>query len=232
MPNANPLVQSQIKRETIVPLNRLESTYDDYFKELTKLQADDIIVRANCKFCTHPARAEAELRFEKSGHFVNVEHCFDDWNKTHPDAPVMNHQNIRNHIYNHYLQQQKRIWLREYSASLISVMNKRISDEQRLEKIRCQLEMKMDEVLADPTIEPLKAVDAISKLSKAIVDLARTLGELKGDIQTVEIVITKLSNTWERLIMSQQDPQMKRVLIKSLEFFQSDLEGIPLSEQE
>lgn len=231
MPDSNPLVQSQAKHETIVPLNKIESTYDEYFHELTKLQEDDIIVRSNCKFCTHPARAEAELKFEKSGHYASVERFFEDWSKTHPDDPVMNPMNIRNHILNHYLQQQKRIWLREYSERLLSIMNKRISDDQRLDMLKHQFEMKLHEIASDPTIPPLKAADAMAKMGKVVVDITLTIAKLRGEIQTVQVVMEKFSDAWERLILRQQDPQMRRALVQSLEFFQSDLEGLPIVEE-
>jgi hypothetical protein len=233
MPESNPLVQSQIKHDDmVVPLAKSEDTYEDYFNELSKLQENDVIVRSNCKFCTHPARAEAELRFEKSGHFANVQHFFDEWNKTHPDAPAMNMVNIRTHIHNHYLQQQKSLWLREYSEKIRSVMNMKINDDRRLDMLRHQFEIKLFEIAADPTLDVLKAADAMVKIGKTIADITVVLGKLRGDIQPVQLLRQTFESAWEQIIIRETDVDIQRALLQSLSDFQSRLEGVPLIETE
>lgn len=217
--------------EEKLPLAKSEKLYDDYFKELSKLQQDDIICRPNCKFCVHPARIEAEQKWEQTGIYASVERFFENYRKEHPEAPQMNFLNIKNHLLNHYEQQQKKVWLREYSDRLLSVMNKRITDEQRMDLMKHQFEMKLHEIASDPTLDPLKQVVAMTKLGKVILDIAMTGAKLRGELQSVHLVTEKLTNVWVSTIMQQEDPRVKKALLDSLDEFQYHLEGVPILEE-
>lgn len=218
--------------ETKLPLAKAEKYYGEYFQELTKLQKDDIIRRPNCKFCVHPARSGAEDKWERSSIYASVERFFDNYRKDHPEAPQMSFLNIKNHLLNHYEQQQKKIWLREYSDRLMSVMNKRLSDEQNMELMKQQFQMKLHEITSDPTLDPFKQVDAMSKLGKIILDIQVTMARLKGEVHSVQLVTEKLTKVWVSLINEANEPKVKRLLMESLDQFGDHLEGVPLLEPE
>jgi hypothetical protein len=217
--------------EQKLPLAKSEQHIDSYFKELTKLQKDDVICRPNCKFCVHPDRQAAEMKWEKTGIYASVERHFDNYRKEHPEAQQMSFLNIKNHLLNHYEQQQKKVWLREYSDRLLSVMNKRLSDEQSMELMKQQFLLKLHEITSDPTLDPFKQVDAMSKLGKVILEIQMTSARLKGEIQGVQLVTDKLTNVWVSLISDANDPKLKHLLMNSLDQF-LDLEGVPLIESE
>lgn len=212
--------------DVIYPIVKSDKLYHDYFKEISKLESDDIIYRPNCKFCSHPARAEAEDKWEQTGIYSNVLRFFEKYNKDHPDGPLMNFVNIKNHLMNHYAQQQKNIWLREYGERLLSVMNKRVSDEQRFDLMKQQFELKLHEISSDPTLDPFKQVDAMTKLGKIILDIAETGAKLRGELQSVHLVTEKLTNVWVSTIQQQDDPKIKKILLDSLDEFQEQF--IPL----
>lgn len=214
--------------EDKLPLAKSEKLYQDYFQELSKLQQDDIISRPNCKFCVHPARQEAEQKWEQTGVYASVERFFENYRKEHPEAPRMSFLNIKNHLLNHYEQQQKKVWLREYSDRLLAVMNKRVTDEQRMDLMKQQFEMKLHEIASDPTLDPIKQVDAMTKLGKVILDIAVTGAKLRGELQSVHLVTEKLTNVWVSTIQQQNDPKIKKILLDSLDEFQDHLEGLPL----
>jgi len=218
-------------KEQKLPLAKSEQHMDSYFKELTKLQEDDVICRPNCKFCVHPARQEAEMKWEKIGIYASVERFFENYRKDHPEAPQMSFINIKNHLLNHYEQQQKKIWLREYSDRLLSVMNKRLSDEQNMEIMKQQFQMKLHEITSDPTLDPFKQVDAMSKLGKIILEIQITSAKLRGEVHSVQLVTEKLTNVWVALVNDAEDPKLKHLLMESLDHF-LDLEGVPLLEEE
>lgn len=217
--------------EDKLPLAKSEKLYQDYFQELSKLQQDDIISRPNCKFCVHPARQEAEQKWEQTGVYASVERFFENYRKEHPEAPQMSFLNIKNHLLNHYEQQQKKVWLREYSDRLLAVMNKRVTDEQRMDLMKQQFEMKLHEIASDPTLDPIKQVDAMTKLGKVILDIAVTGAKLRGELQSVHLVTEKLTNVWVSTIQQQNDPKIKKILLDSLDEFQDHLEGMPLLEE-
>jgi hypothetical protein len=214
-----------------LPLAKSEKLYQDYFGELSKLQQDDIICRPNCKFCIHPARQDAEHKWEQTGVYANVERFFEKYREVHPEAPQMSFVNIKNHLLNHYEQQQKKVWLREYSERLLSVMNKRVTDEQRMDLMKQQFEMKLHEVASDPTLDVYKQVDAMTKLGKLILDIAVTGAKLRGELQSVHLVTEKLTNVWVSTINQQHDPTIKKILLDSLDEFQDHLEGVPIGQE-
>lgn len=218
--------------EDKLPLAKSEQLYQDYFKELSKLQQDDIICRPNCKFCVHPARQGAEQKWEQTGIYASVERYFEDYRKKNPEAPQMSFLNIKNHLLNHYEQQQKKVWLREYSDRLLSVMNKRVTDEQRMDLMKQQFEMKLHEIASDPTLDPFKQADAMTKLAKVILDIAVTGAKLRGELQSVHLVTEKLTNVWVSMVQGQNDPRIKKILLDSLDEFQDHLEGLPLDPSE
>jgi hypothetical protein len=215
-----------------LPLAKSETQMDTYFRELTKLQEDDVICRPNCKFCVHPARQEAEMKWEKTGIYASVERFFENYRKEHPEAPQMSFVNIKNHLLNHYEQQQKKVWLREYSDRLLAVMNKRVSDEQNMEIMKQQFQMKLHEITSDPTLDPFKQVDAMTKLGKIILEIQITAAKLRGEVQSVQLVTEKLTNVWVSLISDANDPRLKKLLMDSLNQFEDHLEGVPLLEDE
>jgi hypothetical protein len=77
-------------------------------------------------------------------------------------------------------------------------------------------------------MEPAKQVDSAVKLSKIILEIQMTAAKLRGEINSVEMVTEKLSSVWITLIQDADDPQLKRLLMESLNRFEDHLEGIPL----
>ena len=143
----------------------------------------------------------------------------------------MHFQNVKNHLLNHYEQQQRKVWLREYGDRLLEVMNKKVNDEFRLNVLTQQMEMKLHDIAADPRLDLCKQADAMTKLAKMIVDLTLTQAKLRGELQTVNIVTEKFTNIWYRAITAQKDPLVKRALMESLDTFQESLEGVPILDQ-
>lgn len=226
----NPLLQSEKKanENKIVSLSKINDLYGEYYTALTKLDEGDIIINKRCKFCSHPARALAEKRFEESGSYSCVLRVFDDYCKENPDAVTMNIQNISTHITQHYQQQQKKLWLREYSERVMSFMNKRISDEHRLDLLSRQMEMKLHEIASDPTLDPLKSADAVVKLVKMISELMLVQAKLKGDIQNVGLISEKFMAIWANVIQIQNNTEVKRILIDALHSFEEQWQGLPV----
>lgn len=208
----------------------LDREYGDLFKHITKLEDGDIIVRANCKFCNHPLRAEAERRFEQANrtNFSMILKFFKDWESQNPAAglPPMNGENVRSHLLHHYLQQEKRIWIREYGDRLKEMMNYRIDQDQRFDMMTCAIQLKLYEIASDPTLDALKQADTMAKLTKAICDIIITRSKLKADLETEQVVLTQVANAWERTITLAPNPETRRLLLDGFDTFKAVLDGV------
>jgi len=132
-----------------------EASYEKLFKQVTKLEEGNIIKKTNCKFCMHPARADAELEWEKSnrGGVMRVMKFFQDYRKEHPESPAMSSPNLRNHLFNHYSKQEQKMWLQEYSGRLMDFMNYKLGKDQMFEALSATMQMHLFDIASDPTID-------------------------------------------------------------------------------
>lgn len=226
------LVASGVSDEFELP--GIDLAYDRVFKQITKLEDGDIIIRANCKFCHHPARAEAEKKFEQGNRtsYSLVLKFFKDWEAKNPDVdvPPMNMMNVRSHLLNHYLQQERRIMMREYGENIKEMMNYKIHQDQRFDMLRSSLELKLHEIAADRSLDPNKQADTMSKLTKAICDIEITRAKLKNQLDAEQAMLEKCANAWSHAIRLTEHPEVKRILIDAMETFEASLEGVILPE--
>ncbi len=234
--NYNPLARSKKKvLENKISFSNLERLQSDYYDKISELQKDDIIVKASCKFCNHPGRADAEEHWEKRQNYESVKRFFDKYEETNEIAGhlrKMNFINIKGHLDNHYSQQEKRIWMREYGGRVLSIINRKIDHDSRLEVLGHQLEMQLNEIAADPHEPPVKKADAMVKLAKMISELMIIQAKLRGELKSVNIVTDKLTNVWVDLITTEQNIEVRTALQEGLDKFQGKLEGVPLISEE
>jgi len=211
-------------------------SYDGLFKAISKLTPDGIIKRHDCKFCNHPARSEAEAKYEASGrsNMNNIVKFLNDWNNAHPEAGLkpMNWINIRGHLLNHYLQQEKKKWLAEYGERITELMNYKVDKEQKFEMLASALELKFHEINSNPTLDPMKSADTLTKISKAIIEITITQAKMRGEMQTVNVFIDRFQNIWSHMVKSAKDPGVRTALLEGLETFQTNLESTVIPEIE
>lgn len=211
-------------KNEITPFNKVEEIYQDYFYDLTKIDGEDIIIKESCEFCKHPQRHEAEMEYERTGNFSQVAKYLANFQKDHPEFADIPLSSVKTHLLSHYVQQQRQIWMKEYGNRLVSVMNKKISDEKRLDAMKHMFEIKLLEIASNPLLDEFKKVDAMTKLSTSIMNIMTTSAELKGDIQTVNVIEEKLTTVWFNMIDRQANPEIKKILAESLETFQENLD--------
>jgi RNA recognition motif-containing protein len=205
--------------------------YEKLFQEISKLDPDDIVYRVGCKFCEHPARADAEEVFERTRSYTPVFKFFRDFKAKHPQSCPMSVQNIRNHCLNHYNLQEQKIWMREYSQKISLFMNNKIDTEKRLNAIKSIMEEKLLSIASNPMIDEVKAADIIIKLAKQIVEIDISQAKLKGELKSVNIVIDKFMNVWSHLAQEYKTPEAKQIIMDGLAMFEEHLTGVNLIEQ-
>ncbi len=218
--------------QTELSIPALENSYKSMFKQITKLGKGDIIVRSNCKFCNHPLRNAAEERFERNHHtgYTVIESMFRDFEKKNPDHATIGIQSVRNHLLNHYLQQEKQIQLREYAERKQAWINYKISKDQQYDSLSVSLLMQFEEIAADPKSDPLKKADALCKLSKTFSEIDLIQAKLRGELHSVQVLYEKLAKVWLHIISMQDSDEVKSILMEAMHSFESDVQSIDLEE--
>jgi hypothetical protein len=209
-------------------LPAVERNYQSLFKEITKFDEGDLILRPNCKFCNHPIRSEAELKWEKTNSYAVVQKMFDDYREQHPQAPKMNYQNIKNHVWNHYKAQEKKIFLKEYGDRLQEFLNYKVNKDKMFEGLSAALEMQLMDIASNPTVDQIKKADAMTKIGKMLVDITVTQARLRGELETINVMAEKFMNIWVHIIGNQKDETVRKQLMDALDTFQEEMEGIAL----
>lgn len=218
------------EHKNLVPINQIEQTYNGMFRELSELSEGDIVISPTCGFCNHQVRAEAEAVWEKTSNFTSVEKVFRDYEKQNPQIAVVSYGSIRNHIHKHYAQQEKRLWLREYANRLGTMINYKIHQDKRMELLMAQMEMKLLDVASDPTLDVLKQADAMTKLTKMMLEITDFQARLRGELQSTSGLTEKFTQIWLHVISSQTNEQVKRQLVEALDTFQEQFSNISSDE--
>lgn len=205
-----------------IPVNEMDNSYKKWFSELSTLNADDIICKSNCKICNHDLRFDAEAKWEQTHSLTSV--CmFLNQNINSDSGIKFTVDNVRNHMYSHYADQQKRLWLKDYGSKLSAMMNYKISKDSTLEAILTSLHLKFMEIASDPTLGSTKQSESMSKVAKTITEVIRAQSEIRGEIKTTQVVVEKFTNIWVNLITSfRNDPVTQKLLLEQLETFRRD----------
>ena len=217
--------KAQENRELLAPNSEL--THSKYFKRITELQAGDIIVHAQCKFCNHPLRAEAEAAWEKSkgrggkGSYAMVIKVLND--KSDEYGVKFNYQNISVHLNHHYEQQVKRMWLREYGRHLVDIVNYKIGKEEMFEGVIQAFQLKLFETAADPDLDPGKQADMMVKLGKGISEASLAQAKLRGDVNTLDVYKEKVQNIMVNFIAAEAGSVEKKALLQKLDLAKAEL---------
>jgi len=205
---------------------RVEQTYSNLFREVTKLNENDVICRSNCHFCTHPARQEAEKKWDQMhGSYPPVMKFFKRWEEDHPDHAVMSDQAVRNHLLKHYAKQEKRMWLKEYVSECQEYMKYRINLDQKFDMLSAVFEKQLFDVGSSENLDPIKQSDQMVKLGKMLIEIQECQAKLRGDLKPVNVMQEKLMNVWFHVINNQHDQRVKTQLMSALDTFQQHVQG-------
>lgn len=218
-----------------ITISGVEKTYDKLFKHMSILSANDVIIRKDCKFCNHPMRVDAELEYERVNRsFSPVLKFFQKWEEKNPEGFIwksphtqdlgpatMNFPNVRLHLLQHYAQVEKKKWLAEYGERVTEMMNYKIDKDKRFEMLSNVFEMKWHEIASNPLLDDHKQIDTLCKIAKSILEIDVVQARLRGEIQSVNIVIEKFTTTWAHAIKNAESPEVRNALVNTLDTFQN-----------
>jgi len=207
-------------------LAKSESKCSSLFDKITAFTSHDAICRANCLLCNHPMRAEAEEKYEQTHSFSPVNNLLTKYKKEHPETPKIAYDSIRNHINKHYKAQEKKWALQEYAAKHNEFLQLKINQDERFQSWIEHLDMKLWEVASKDNLDTVKQVEAMSKLTKTMLDIYAVQSKLRGDLDSYSILSERFSKVWLHVIMKQDDPAMKQQLMESLDLFQENIQSL------
>lgn len=207
-------------------MGAIDATYQDLFKEITRIEDSSLSFRPNCKFCNHPIRIQGEQKWEESNFsFAPVERLFKKWEEENPSESRMYPQNIRTHLLKHYRSQEKKLWLEHYTEECKAYMNLKIAQDRRFDMLRAVAQKEMFEIAADPTLDRIKKSDQIVKLIKIVLEIDDMQNRLRGDIRPANVLMERFSNAWSFMIAKQHDEKVKAVLLETLDLFQEQMQS-------
>ena len=221
--------QRQIQKSDIP---KVEQTYNDLFKQVTKLEKGGVICRSNCNFCNHPIRHEAEKKWEDMHRsYKSVEKLFKTWEAENPGYALvsgdkkMSDDAIRNHLLKHYAKQVERMWLKEYVTDIQEYMKYRIDLDQRFEMLSAVFEKQLFDIGSAEDLDTIKQSDQLVKIGKMIIEIQDCQVKLRGDLKPVNVMQEKLANVWFHIISNEQDQKVKTRLVTALDIFQEHVQG-------
>jgi len=236
MQNQNPTQSHSNLANTVSPdedsiLAKSESKCSSLFDKITAFTSHDAICRANCLLCNHPIRAEAEEKYEQTHSFSPVNNLLIKYRKEHPTTPKIGYDSIRNHINKHYKEQEKKWALQEYAAKHNEFLQIKINQDERFQSWIEHLDMKLWEVASKDGLDTVKQVEAMTKLTKAMLDVYAIQHKLRNDLDAFNILSERFSSVWLHVIRQQNNPIVKQQILEALDSFQENIQSLqPIEE--
>jgi len=208
-----------------------EQQIDKVFGALIEVNEKDIIVRKNCKLCIHPFRFEAEQKWEELNYdYSSTSTWVNDEIKKHNNDNSLDDmwqyvsvQNVRNHMRNHYKEQERQIRLKEYSKKIEDVVKIRQNKERVLEFGLAVCFENLGRIASVQTNDDMRSEksrsDAINKIMSTILSIVDLQSKIEGEASTAELVKEKFVQTWINVINKEQSDAKKSLLINMLEEF-------------
>lgn len=217
--DSNPIIKPE---PAPIMIPEIEQAHEAWFAELSKLEEGDIIFRADCKFCNHRLRAQAEQKWEETHNYSMVKRFFEDnWQEGEPKN--WHFTNIQGHLVRHYERQARQIMIREYGDRIRAMLNYKMNRDQQLEMLATSLAMKYVEIGADDSLDEIKATDTQIKITKMLLEIMVMQAKLKGELSTVEVLSNKFKDIWIQIITGEKNPEIKAKLSQYLETFREEM---------
>lgn len=210
-------------------LPEVETSYEQLFINLAEMKAEEVIVNPYCEFCNHPLRADAEQKWEQTkgksqtGSYTLVQKYLNE--NASEGSKKFTVTMVSSHIRQHYEQQVKKMWMKEYGKNFTAMMKYRVNKDQMFESMIQSQQFKMLEVLANPEIELHKQVDLVTKLTKSILDVAIVQAKLRGDIDQVDVFKEKFQNVIFQFISGESDENKRKELMQRMDVIKTELLG-------
>lgn len=211
-------------------LAKSESKCSSLFDKITEFTAKDAICRANCLFCNHPLRAEAEEKYEITHSCTPVYNLLLKYHKENPQTHKIAYHSVRNHINKHYKIQERKWALREYAEKHNDFLQAKINQDERFQSWIGHLDMLLWEISSRDDLDTIKQVEAMTKLIKSMSDTYLLQSKLRGELDASAILSEKLTKVWLHIITKENRPAVKQSLMEALDDFQTNFQDIQIIE--
>jgi BMFP domain-containing protein YqiC len=216
----------------------MEQKIDKIFDTLIEVNEKDIIVRENCKLCKSSLRFEAEQKWEelsfnytKTLEWLNDE--IDQLNMYATDESEKRAKftlaNVKNHMKNHYAEQERQIRLKEYAKNIESLVQVKQHKTHMLEACIAMCYENLGRIASTDVGNDIKEQkirsEAINKVMSTMMSVIDLQNKIEGEISTAEAMQNKFTHLWIDIINREESDVKKKILIEMLEDFSTGFGG-------
>ena len=221
--------------DDIVFSPKTDNEIEKIFDTLIEVNTEDLIVKESCKLCNFRLRYDAERFWEscEKNYTQTVQWINDqvsNFNATvftvEEKEPLFTIANVRNHMRNHYSEQERQIRLKDYSSKIGALINIK-QDKRRLLDVAIAVcyenlsRIASMETNGEVKNEKIRS-EAISKIISNILSIIDVQGKLDGEISSFGLIQEKFEKVWIDFINKEQSDAKKKILIHMLEEFNNN----------
>lgn len=190
---------------------------------LTKLLSlefkDGVLNKSRCKLCNSPNRKQAEQMYEEGRQYAAIKKFMDE------KGDILTCPSIRNHMQEHYRNQERMAALVEYCDNLSGMMERRKSRRDDLECLINIGYIELARVLTLPTNGDIgrekERSEMIQRTKKSILDVIGMMNEMENADAQVEAVKRKVIDAWASRIEHAKNDTEKQAFIAALKEFRN-----------
>jgi hypothetical protein len=219
-----------------MPLSpQIEQNIEKVFNTLIEVNQEDIIVRDNCKLCNSSLRFEAEKQWEdltknftKTTEWLNAEvdklNLYLDDEEKESNFTV---HNVKNHMKNHYAEQERQIRLRDYSKKIEELVQVKQHKSHLLESCVAICYENLADIASTEVGDDIKErklrSDSINRIMSTMMSVIDLQNKIDGEISSADAMKSKFANIWIDIINREESDVKKRILMEMLEDFSKEI---------
>ena len=217
-----------MRKEEVASVKKFKKSV---LEPLIKLDEKDIITKPNCKLCNSPLRFEAENYWVENSfnraqtlRWVNeqVDLCNDELS-TDEKMEHFTIANIKNHMDNHFREQERQIRLKEYASNINSLLSAKREKMDILDFALAACQENLARVASLDTYggfkEEKERSDAINKVINQMLNVIKAQTEMQGEMSAIDLVQEKVAQIWIQMIGDEENEAKKRIYVNMLEEF-------------
>lgn len=218
MPSGGELAKSK-NQSDMTPLQR---SVHDFLQGVVDLDPQGVFTRADCKFCNHPLRKQAEDVFISTNNKTKVIDFFNEKYKESPsEYPKMTTANIYNHLKRHFRNTVVSKRKEEFGDRIVGMLPKQLPLVQAMEFYAAVLQDEFLNLASDDDLDPIKKNDAMVKNAKMMLDLCQYHDNLNSDMEKIEMFMSQFQEIMTVQIKKQTNPEVREVLVEQLHAIES-----------
>lgn len=180
-----------------------------------------VVTKKKCKLCNSKWRKEAEEMHEANSNFSKIKVFLDDKGDIIPITA------IKNHLTEHYMSQERLLFLEEYKESIENMRHRR---RTRLQDLEFTVDVGMVEllrVIALPTNNDIyrdkERLDMMNKIIKSVRDGLQLMSDMDSGESGARNIQDKFIEVWSLKMRTAKTDEEKKLIMSTLQSFKGHL---------